>query len=365
MVRRVIEACVVTAVVLIVSARASAQRPPALLWSADDNVSSRQISLAISDRYVMLSEAYGVTILDRTAGTTSLVRIEEYIPVQSSPFADGRLWLGLGLGEGASQAPARISVVEPGSGRLSEVTRTHAAPCSLRVVGGELYWVDQTGGHVHHARPGGPTRTLAPPPRRHHYAPHCGAPLAIDDDAVYLLAASDVGGYRTDLLVRVPRDGTALEVLATGLPRSTLLREVPGGLVVAQGPGPAMHGSIARLDLATRASTVLVADLPRYLDAIDVQDGALIWAEGNYFSEDDWAIHRVPLVGGAIAVVHHGDRRLFGALAIDATGTFALVSAHPPGECHSEYRGCGQRGETIEVCSGPDHQLLFLPTAGR
>jgi hypothetical protein len=336
--------------VLVLAFCSVAGAQPRAIWEGNNLGSAREISIALTPDRVFLSEAYTITTVDRTTGTATVFAMElpEYQPVQDSVFADGVLWLSLGYD--AAHTVRRLATFD--GQRITERTRVHAPACSLAWSGNALLWVDQDGEHIHRVGRTGAAAIVARAPNGRHFVSDCRTPLAIDETHAYLtLAYQDPA--RIPALVRVRLNDGAIEQLDPGARLEFVYGVSQGVLVLGH------QTTIDRFDLATRTRTALATDAAWVMIAT-IQDGDVVWIDGNLFAGHDWSLRRVPIGGGPSRTVHRGDPRLAYDLVADGGSVLALVGAHPPGECTQRWEGCGQGGELVTRCPTADYRLFEL-----
>ncbi len=334
---------------LAISANASAQTTARRIWSGDEIGSARQIALALDEHHVYLAETGRVTTLDRATGRVVETRVEtrdgDYLPVQAIAVHEGALWLSVGNGTRRS----RPRLLRFDGVHTREVARLEQWACSLASSEGELFFSDRQ--HILSAS-GGRVRTVVTAPAGRYFATDCRVPLAFDRERLYVVLGTASDPRAPTPLLAYPRHGGASTVLDADVAlRRPML--AGGALVLTYTSGSVRP--IERFDLATRVRTTIVASAT--VGPAAVVGGDLTWIDGNFFSHDPWAVRRVTVSTGVVVTLHQGDQRLGHALVADEHGTFALVGAHPAGECVTHHP-MEPGDHEITRCSQPDLQLF-------
>jgi len=204
-----------------------------------------------------------------------------------------------------------IGRVGAAGGPAVDVASDRHHPIAIAARAGELYFADDDGVHVV-AAGGGPVRRLASLGG----APHA---LAVDDEAVYALAAAPGG----DRLVRVPLAGGAVELLVDGLDAADQLA-VDGEWVYVLDEEPDADFPNARGEVWRTPRRAGRGGRERLAAGLMSPNGLAVGAGFAWFAYADGRVARVPVDGGSVEIVA-GPGRNVGALCPD--GADLLVAS--------------------------------------
>jgi hypothetical protein len=293
--------------------------------------------------------AYSVDLASRKIDEVS--RLDGYYPPWAAGAQDGTFYWSAGY-SGSGDKSGRLFAYTASTRKLQVVGGPQPHPCSFRVDGDQVTWIDLHTQTVMRARKGeGVARLLGSVPAGWHTDNHCRARIAADDKVLFFAVQNSKPGTKDDAVIRMD--------LSTGRAKVLVDKETSPSNVELLGDwllfSTSLPDSIKRIPKNGGPSEVVVSTHRGVHDMV-LAGAMLYWVEENYGAP--YEIRRWDSSTAKEELVFEGDQRFVYGITVTQTHVVFVTHGNPPGDCREEVDGCGQQPIKRRRCGSPAVQVL-------